>query len=388
MPSYTSEQKDAALKALEECGGSVTRAMRMLGYPCRQTFYSWINESDELHQRTAGRPFSHYDPALKREAVRLVHGGMAGADVAQLLGISSSAVVHNWARKASEPKMPAQDRRPIVPNDSDERAFGGFDGDESERIRQLELENDILREAVRLLKAGGLGQMTNRENTLVIDRLRQTGRYTLRELTDSLRISKSSYEYQRTAMAKPDKYAEARAMVRKVFEEANGSRGYRYVLHGLRERGLRISEKVVRRLMAEEGLCVAYAKKRLRRYSSYAGEISKAPPNLVRRDFRSGLPNSLWLTDITEFGLKDSKVYLSAILDCFDGALVAWSIGTAPDANLANSSLIAACAVLGDGDMPVLHSDRGAHYRWDSWDAICRENRIVRSMSRKGCTPG
>ena len=75
MPSYTSEQKDTALKALEEYSGSVTRAMRMLGYPSRQTFYSWINERDALHQRTAGRPFSHYDPALKREAVHLVRGG-------------------------------------------------------------------------------------------------------------------------------------------------------------------------------------------------------------------------------------------------------------------------------------------------------------------------
>ena len=54
MPSYTSEQKDAALMALEEYGGLVTRAMRMLGYPSRQTFYSWINERDALHPTHGG----------------------------------------------------------------------------------------------------------------------------------------------------------------------------------------------------------------------------------------------------------------------------------------------------------------------------------------------
>lgn len=39
MPSYTDEQKRRAIKAVEECGGSVTRAMRRLGYPSRQTLY-------------------------------------------------------------------------------------------------------------------------------------------------------------------------------------------------------------------------------------------------------------------------------------------------------------------------------------------------------------
>lgn len=39
MPSYTEEQKRRAVETVEECGGSVTRAMRKLGYPTRQTLY-------------------------------------------------------------------------------------------------------------------------------------------------------------------------------------------------------------------------------------------------------------------------------------------------------------------------------------------------------------
>ncbi len=35
MPSYTDEQKRGAVDMIEECGGSVTRAMRRLGYPTR-----------------------------------------------------------------------------------------------------------------------------------------------------------------------------------------------------------------------------------------------------------------------------------------------------------------------------------------------------------------
>ena len=130
----------------------------------------------------------------------------------------------------------------------------------------------------------------------------------LRELTGSLRISKSSYEYCRAK----DRHAQLRADIRRIFDGAGGRRGYRYVHNELREEGAAVSEKVVRRLMAEEGCRVAYLKRR-RRYSSYRGEISDAPPpNLVERDFRAAGPNELWLTDITEFKLPGGeKAYLS-----------------------------------------------------------------------------
>ena len=58
-------------------------------------------------------------------------------------------------------------------------------------------------------------------------------------------------------------------------------------------------------MMAEEGCKVAYLKRK-RRYNSYKGEISDAPPNLVGRDFHADAPNKLWLTDITEFKLPVS----------------------------------------------------------------------------------
>ena len=147
-----------------------------------------------------------------------------------------------------------------------------------------------------------------------------------------------------------------------------------------------MSEKVVRRIMREEGLAVSYAKRKAK-YSSYKGEISDAPENLVNRAFRAAAPNELWLTDITEFGLPGGKVYLSPILDCFDGGLPAWSIGTSPNAELANSSLEAACGTLSKGQRPVAHSDRGCHYRWPGWIAICEKNHLTRSMPKKGCSP-
>ena len=392
MPSYTDEQREAALKVLEECGGSVTRAVRRLGYPARQTLYRWIDRDDASHKRTAGSPRSRYDPALKDEAVKLLGSGMGARDVAELLGVSSAAVVYNWARKAE--RAPGDgpsraERRPIEPmRDARGRAYDGFEGDLEARIDQLELENDVLRAVAKVLKAADPSSLTNREKALVIEELRATGTRSVGELTASLKISKSSYEYQRRAIARPDKYARLRERVREVFEGANRSRGYRYVTHELRAQDdpVVVSEKVVRRIMREEGLVVPYAKRKAR-YSSYKGEISEAPANLVARDFHADAPNRLWLTDITEFGLSGGKVYLSAIVDCFDGGLAGWSIGTHPNAELANSSLRAAAGTLAEGEHPVLHSDRGCHYRWPGWISLCEEHGLTRSMSKKGCSP-
>jgi transposase InsO family protein len=76
------------------------------------------------------------------------------------------------------------------------------------------------------------------------------------------------------------------------------------------------------------------------------------------------------------------------MLDCFDGMVVSWSIGTRPDAELVNTMLDAAIrTVTGGNDRPVVHSDRGGHYRWPGWLSRIEEAQLIRSMSRKACSP-
>ena len=113
--------------------------------------------------------------------------------------------------------------------------------------------------------------------------------------------------------------------------------------------------------MREEGLGVKA--KRRRKYSSYQGEISPSVPNVLGRDFHADRPNEKWLTDITEFALPVGKVYLSPIADCFDGMVSCWTIGTSPDAALVNRMLGQTISGLGKDERPLIHSDRGCHYR-------------------------
>lgn len=192
--------------------------------------------------------------------------------------------------------------------------------------------------------------------------------------------AKSGYEYARSAQAGGE--AEGRAAARKAVIEASGAGGGTYGCRRVCAQasadagdGAAIGEWTVRSIMEEENL-VARAARKKRRYSSYEGEISEAPTNLLRDDrgrhhFRSNKPNELWITDAAEFRIPAGKACLSPIVDCFDGMPPSWSISTSPDAEMANSSPPGACRRLGEGDHPKIHSDRGRHCRRPGWIGIC-----------------
>ena len=276
-----------------------------------------------------------YSRAVVERAGELRRSGLSCREIARELDGPSKSAVARWTRSGAAGgtvgRAVAKMDLPKVVGDGP--VYPDIDPDDKDAlIERLVLENAVLRAVNDVLKAASLDGMSNREKTLVIDRLRPAGKWSLRELTSSLGISKSSYEYQHTAIARPDRLAALRALVRRVFtDDAEGARGYRFETARLREldEPVRASEKVVLRIMREEGLVPRWMRRKRRPYSSYAGEPTPAPPNLVRRDFRSALPNFLWLTDITEFRLPDDprKVYLSPAVDLFDGDVAAFVAG-------------------------------------------------------------
>ena len=251
----------------------------------------------------------------------------------------------------------------------------------------MQLEHDILKKANELLKKG-LGVdpqlLSNREKTMLVDTLGQT--YALPELFAVLGLARSSYFYRRARLLAADKYAGVRRVITDIFELNHRCYGYRRRRAALGRQQVFISEKVVRSLMRQEGLAAATTRRR--RYGSYLGEIGPAPENLIDRNFRAAAPNDKWFTDITEFRIPAGKVYLSPLIDRFDGLVVSWSIGTHPDAELVSTMLDAAIeTVVNSNDRPVVHSDCGAHHRWPTWLSRMRDARRIRSMSRKGCSP-
>jgi putative transposase len=386
---YTSEQMKAAVDYYLEHGRNISRTVRKLGYPSRDELAEWIDElaPGTRKARIKRGTMVQFSKEQKKEAViELCTREGSAAVVAEKIGISRGGL-YKWKKQLLGKE-----------NNEDMKKFGKHElPDEREallaeveslkkEIYRKQIELDVLKKAAEIVKKDlGINQrdLINREKTMLIDALRT--KYPLSDLLEITGLPKSSYYYQKEAQKHPDKYVILRAEVKDIFYENQRRYGYRRVHVAVKSKGKTVSEKVIRKIMQEEKLMVTYRKKR--NYNSYKGEISPAPENIVNRNFHANAPNKKWLTDLTEFRIPAGKVYLSPIIDCFDGIVVSWAIGTSPDAELVNTMLDDAISQLSDGEHPIIHSDRGSHYRWPGWISRVERVGLVRSMSRKGCSP-
>lgn len=399
---YSREEKIQILEAFLESGLTAAAAGRRPGWPSRCLLKEWVAEAmrGDLPIKVAvpkghvGKRKRHerYSEKTKAEAVKLYEMGRRPVDIARLLGIDCSAVVRVWWKKEKQRgKLPKEAFKPKPLESSEEVLPMAKKREvlpEVAALSEVELENAVLRLLVDDAKMAGcdLSSLSNKRKVELGERLRLESGRSLKKIIDFLKISKSSYEYHRVRLTLPDKLASVKDRITAIFWENNACYGYRRIWWVLKAEGIRISEKVVRRIMSKQGLKVRYEPK-MKKWSSYEGELSGAVENLVKRDFRSGLPNFLWLTDITEFSLADFKCYLSPVIDCFDGKVVSWNVSRRPDASLANDMLDDAIATLMDGEHPIIHTDRGSHYRWPGWIERCDKAGLNRSMSAKGYTP-
>lgn len=387
-PKYAQDQRALAVDHFVDNGRCLAVTIKALGYPSRSLLAGWIREAHPELRPRVGHAHEALSSAAKESAVMALclRRGSAQA-VAQQLGVSRPSL-YNWKNQLLSNEALASMKAQQNPSPRSER-----DGLEQELerlqrdVKRLKLEQDILKKANDLLKKElGIDRhlLTNREKTQLVDALRST--HALADLLAEVELPRSSFFYHRARLELGDKYAAVRGVMADIFENNYRCYGSRRMHATLARQSVTISEKVVRRLMKQESLIPVVRKRR--RYGSYMGEISPAPENLLNRDFTAGAPNKKWLTDLTEFQIPAGKIYLSPMIDCFDGLVVSWSIGTRPDADLVNTMLDAAIdTVIAGSDRPVVHSDRGGHYRWPGWLTRIADADLVRSMSRKACSP-
>lgn len=370
-----------------DTGHSVRAAAARFGIG-RETAARWKRSRDGIQRKTRSHPVE-YPQEIVRKVLAIAYGdhGFSVNQVAATMGISPSTI-SSWKKKFMDGGI--MDIPEIDPDEIDHLSKKDIEQMSKEElaryVHELEVKSYVLEGTVKILKAEGIEELSNDEKAALIDARPKT--ITATELLSILNISSSSYYYSRSKPQRQDRYAKAREAIKEEFELIGASRGYRYIRQRLRERQepILISGKKVRALMAEMGCLVSYAKKS-RHYNSYKGEIGNAPNDLVKRNFHASCPNALWLTDVTQFSIPAGKVYLSPIIDCFDGMPVSWTISTSPDATMVNTMLEEACKTLKEGEAPMIHSDRGCHYRWPSWISICKRNGLMRSMSKKACSP-
>lgn len=400
---YGEEERQKAVAYYLEHGKCVSRTVRILGYPSRPELDAWIKElvpEEKKYCRSGGSLIKYTREQKEKAVISLCSRSKPAKEVADEIGVSRE-VLYNWKRQllkeGREPKMTKKDK--VSNTSTDVKHEGQITDLQAEKehlikqvdelqkeIYRLQLERDILEKAAEIIKKEkgiSLATLTNHEKAIVINALRE--KYFLKDLLQILHMAKSSYCYQAFILNKTDKYADLRKEVKKAFNGSSSRYGYRRIHSVIKSAGTVISEKVIRRIMKEEQLIVPGIRRR--KYNSYKGEISPEVANVIDRDFHADKPNEKWLTDITEFHIPAGKIYLSPIIDCFDGLPVSWTIGTSPDAELVNRMLDEAISVLKEGEQPVIHSDRGSHYRWPGWIERVEKAHLTRSMSKKGCSP-
>ena len=396
---YSDEQRKAAVQYYVEHGRSKSRTVKALGYPTRQQLTEWLKQDlpDEVRPCTKGQSLVHLTKEQKEQvAIELCTRDGSAQEIADKYNVSRYSV-YNWAwdllGKGNVSPMPKKKPDTTVVTqetvDSLKQEIEQLHNEAEflkRQVYRLQLEKDVLEKAAEILKKDegvSLEKLTNREKAIVIGALRN--KYKLTELLDVFHMAKSSYCYQQSALAAPDKYSEVRKKIHAVFDDSSSRYGYRRIHSSLKSEEITLSEKVIRRIMQEDNLIVPNVQRR--KYNSYKGEITPAVPNVIERDFHAEQPNTKWLTDITEFHIPAGKIYLSPIIDCFDGLPVSWTIGISPDADLVNTMLDNAIGTLNENEHPIVHSDRGAHYRWPGGIERMENAGLTRSMSKKGCSP-
>ena len=194
-------------------------------------------------------------------------------------------------------------------------------------------------------------------------------------------MARSTYYYHTKRLSEPDGYDGARAAIRKIYDRHKGRYGYRRITSQLHNDGMTLNHKTVQKLMVEMSL---YGKRKKAKYKSYKGEIGKIAPNVIDRDFVAAAPNQKWTTDVTEVKIKDRKIYLSPILDMFNGEIISYTISYHPDLKMAMRMLDKAFKKTDIHKGLILHSDQGWQYQHMRYQKALKDRHIVQSMSRKG----
>lgn len=206
-------------------------------------------------------------------------------------------------------------------------------------------------------------------------------RYPLALLLKTAALARSTFYYQQQALRLQDKQHELRERIRALYDRHQGRYGYRRITAALRNAGACVNHKTVQRLM---GLLQLKSLVRRKRYQSYKASVGQGAANVLARCFEAAQPNQKWVTDITEFNVHNQKLYLSPVLDLYNGEIVAYEIGPRPVFNLVGNMMNKALRRLATHERPLIHSDQGWHYRMPAYQNLLRRRHLTQSMSRKG----
>lgn len=142
------------------------------------------------------------------------------------------------------------------------------------------------------------------------------------------------------------------------------------------------SERTVYRVMKEIGL--SHKPKRRPNGITKADKDARKSDDLIQRDFTAEKPLEKCVTDMTEIKASDGKLYVSAIFDCYDLAVLGLAMDTNMKATLCEQTLDHAYKAYPMIRGAILHSDRGSQYTSELYRKTINKYGIRQSMNSAG----
>ena len=196
-----------------------------------------------------------------------------------------------------------------------------------------------------------------------------------------LDVSEAGYYKWLKKQGCPYKYDELLAEIRQIRAENEDYGAYRIYLDLKLFRGYTGSYYLILKLCKIHHLMLK--KKYHAKGITKADLKAQASENLIQQDFSASSPNQKWLGDITEIPTADGKLYLAAVLDCFDGTIVGLKMANHMKAELCVEAFTSAAKTYQAFGM-LFHSDRGSQYTSKVYRETLKRYGALQSMSSTG----
>ncbi len=200
-----------------------------------------------------------------------------------------------------------------------------------------------------------------------------------------MEISRSGFYEWRSApeSATAKRRGELALIIRKSFDDSNGTYGYRRVHADLAAWGVPCGPELVRSVMRELGLEPCQPKPW--RFSLTEGDGQEHDiPDLVNRDFSAPAPGRKMVGDITYIPTWQGWVYLATVIDCYSKAVVGWAIDDNYKTPLIERAIEMAARNGRLADEAVFHTDRGSNYTSAQFARTLKRLGIRHSVGRTG----
>jgi len=151
----------------------------------------------------------------------------------------------------------------------------------------------------------------------------------------------------------------------------------------LQSEGWEVSERLVGKLMKENGLRACVSKK-FRVNTTDSNHDYPIAPNVLNQQFKTTAPNKVWVTDITYLACREGRLYLASVMDLYTRKIVGWELSDRMTTSLVLAALEQAYQAQRPSKGLIHHSDRGSQYASEEYRVKLAAYKMRPSMSRKG----